>query len=325
MKLATVGTGSIVDKFLDATTKNENIEVIAMYSRKEETAKYLANKYSIPFIYTSLEDMLDNQEIEFIYIASPNSFHYPQALQALLAGKHVLCEKPFCSTTKELDHLRTIAKEKKLFLFEAITTIHLPNYLEMKKRLSSIGKIHMVECNFSKYSSRYKEFLNGDVPNVFNPVFSGGALADLNIYNLHFVINLFGKPTSCIYYPNLEYNGIDSSGVAILQYPNFQATCIASKTSNAYNFGQISGENGYLFIKGTSTCLELEVHTLESIETINLQTYSNKMVYELAVFENIYLTNDYARCYQLLDDSYDVLCIFETLRNQANLKYHHYL
>ncbi|MEI7845848.1 MAG: Gfo/Idh/MocA family oxidoreductase, partial [Chloroflexota bacterium] len=194
MKIATIGTGFIVDTFLESLQTIPGVECIAMFSRKAETAAALVQKYQIDLVYTDMDAMLANSNVDFVYVASPNSMHYEHALKALQCGKNVICEKPFTSTSKETEHLISAARGKHLMLFEAITTIHLPNFQFLKENLSRLGKIRIIQCNYSQYSSRYNKLLAGETPNIFNPQFSGGALLDINIYNLHFVINLFGRP-----------------------------------------------------------------------------------------------------------------------------------
>ncbi|MFR4218298.1 MAG: Gfo/Idh/MocA family protein [[Clostridium] innocuum] len=178
--------------------------------RKKDSAKPLADKYGIDKIYTDLDEMLQDEDINFVYVASPNSLHFKHSLKALQAGKHVICEKPFTSTVDEFDILVDTAKNI-LYLFEAIVSSYA-SYLNIKQ-LPRLGTIRMVQCNFSQYSSRY-DILAGETPNVFNPEFSGGASSNINIYNLHYVIGLFGKPTEIHYYANKHTNGIDTSGVA---------------------------------------------------------------------------------------------------------------
>lgn len=101
MNVATIGTGFIVDWFLTAVQESANISCVAMFSRKESSAHKLADKYEIDKIYTNLDDMLKDEEINFVYVASPNSLHFEHALKALQAGKNVICEKPFTSTVEE--------------------------------------------------------------------------------------------------------------------------------------------------------------------------------------------------------------------------------
>lgn len=195
MKMGTIGTGMITE-WLNTAFQDNGLECTAVYSRKEETGRRLADKYNMPKVYTDLDAMLHDEELDCIYIASPNSLHYPQAMRALEAGKNVILEKPFVSTIEECRTLIDTAKKHHRFLFEAITVPYNPNYQKIKERIGDLGSLKMVQCNFSQYSSKYDKFKNNENPNVFNPQFSGGALMDINIYNAHFIIGLFGRSES---------------------------------------------------------------------------------------------------------------------------------
>ncbi|MCX6080899.1 MAG: Gfo/Idh/MocA family oxidoreductase [Chloroflexi bacterium] len=321
MKIATIGTGFIVDTFLESLKTIPDVECIAMFSRKLETAAPLAQKYSIDLVYTDMDAMLANSEIDFVYVASPNSLHYEQALKALQQGKNVICEKPFTSTTKETEHLITVARENKLMLFEAITTIHLPNFLFLKQSLARLGKIRVIQCNYSQYSSRYNKLLAGETPNIFNPQFSGGALLDINIYNLHFVMNLFGYPQGVHYYANKHSNGIDTSGILILEYPEFLAECVGSKDTGSLNFAMIQGENGYLLVEeGANGCRKVIFHCGANDEIrFDEQPNPNLLYYEMKRFCEIHKQNDYAACYTILDYSLTVVSVLEKARKDAGI------
>ncbi|UZW14695.1 Gfo/Idh/MocA family oxidoreductase [Clostridium pasteurianum] len=308
MKIGTIGTGSIVETFLDAVQQIENVECTAVFSRRIETGETLADKYDIKQVYTDFNLLLSDENVNFIYIASPNSLHYDYALKALQNGKNVICEKPFTSTVEETKTLINLARDKKLLLFEAITTLHLPNYNKIKEKLNSLGELKLVQCNYSQYSSRYDKFLAGEVTNIFNPAFSGGSLADINIYNLHFVTGLFGKAKEVKYIANIAENGIDTSGIALLKYDNFICECTGAKDSEGPNFAIIQGTKGYIKLNGAvNRCPSLEIVIDDKIETYNEQSFSNRMVYELIDFENIYNNNDLEESYKLLDHSLKVM------------------
>ena len=136
--------------------------------------------------------------------------------------------KPLTSTLREGEELAELARKQRLFLYEAITTIYQPDYAALKAQLYRIGTVELVSCNFSQYSSRYEAFRRGKIHPVFDPEKSGGALMDLNLYNLHWMLGLFGTPEQVEYYANMEH-GIDTSGVLLLQYPDFQAVILATK------------------------------------------------------------------------------------------------
>jgi Predicted dehydrogenases and related proteins len=319
MRIGTIGTGYIVRAFLNGAIANK-MQLEAVYSRNKKSGEKLANEYQTTKVYTDLEEMLNDSNIDLIYIASPNSLHYSQTLKALKHGKHVITEKPFTSTTKELEILIKTAKEKNLFLFEAITNIHLPNFKLIKEEIKKLGNIKFIQCNYSQYSSKYDAFLRGENPNVFNPEFSGGALYDINIYNLHFVVKLFGKPTKINYFANKHSNGIDTSGVLILNYNDFIAECVGAKDTKSQNFAQIQGEKGYLYVTGGANgCQEFKTIIGDKEEIFNQQTIKNPLYYENVAFIDIIQRNAYDECYALLKHSQAVMEILVSARNDANI------
>ncbi len=175
MRIGTVGTGFITNHILDNIEKTDGISCHAVYSRNEDSAHRLAEKYHIEKTYTDYESILSDDSLDFIYIASPNSLHYSQAKSALVHGRNVICEKPFTTTASETVELIRLAKEKHLFLFEAITTLHQPGFHWVRKNISLIGNVKMVSLTFCQYSSRYDALMSGKLPNVFNPKFANVA------------------------------------------------------------------------------------------------------------------------------------------------------
>ncbi|WP_338708908.1 Gfo/Idh/MocA family oxidoreductase [Paenibacillus amylolyticus] len=321
MNIATIGTGSIVDAILSAINELEDVTCTAMYSRKRETAQELAGKYGVDTIYTDLESLFSDTNVDLVYIASPNSMHYEQAYQALQHGKHVVCEKPFTSTLEEAETLIALAKEKNLLLFEAISNIHLPNIKVIQEQLPKLGPIKLIQCNYSQYSRKYNDLLAGETPNVFNPHFSGGALMDINIYNLHLVMNLFGSPNTVSYTANKHANGIDTSGVVVLKYPEFIAECVGAKDTNSMNFVLIQGEKGYLqVVGGANGCREIKLQIgNEPAEAYNAQTKSNWLYYEWEAFRDIHANGDHKRCYELLEHSQSVMSVLMSARKDAGI------
>ncbi len=323
MRIGTIGTGFIVEHFLSAVAQIPDMNCTAIYSRTRENAEKVAWKFEIDTIYTDLNEMLADESINFVYVASPNSLHYDHVRQALEMGKNVICEKPFTSTTKEAKELIDLAKDKNLFLFEAITTIHLPNFALLRNHLDSLGRIRLVQASYSQYSSRYDKLLSGELPNVFNPEFSGGALMDLGIYNLHFIIYLFGKPQNVQYYANKHSNGIDTSGSLIMEYPDFIATSIAGKDTKGEDYVQIKGEYGYLYVYGGANGIRgFSVHLNSGLEeTVDGQDNSNLVYYELLNFQAIYANQDQYSCYTLLDHTEAVMEVTEAARRSANITF----
>jgi predicted dehydrogenase len=310
MKIGTVGTNFIVDTFIEAVRKTGKAEIAACYSRQPETAAAFAKKNGVPKFYAERDAFLKDGDLDCIYVAVPNSLHYEWAHDALTAGRSVICEKPFVSNAAELEDLAALAKEKRLFLFEALTVPHLPNFRLIREKLSAIGDVRFVQLNFSQYSSRYDAFLSGKNPNLFNPGFSGGALMDLNYYNLCFILRLFGEPEELRYFANKAGNGIDVSGLLVLRYGGFIASAAATKDCDGGNFVQIQGEKGCIASRSTASNLRSGFDLVTRAagvppqeEHFNVQESENVLVYELEDFIREYAAGDPSSSWEALADS----------------------
>lgn len=321
MKIGTIGTGMIVGKILEAVNVTPGIECEAVYSRTEEKGRRLADQFGIRKVYTDLDEMCQDDRIDFIYIASPNNLHYEQAKKAMAYGKHVICEKPFTVTLQEAKDLAELAREKHLILLEAITTMYLPNYDLIRKKMKEIGKLKLVMCVFCQYSSRYDLLLEGETPNIFNPLFAGGALMDINLYNIYFAVGLFGKPSEVIYYADKHANGIDTNGVLILKYEDFVCQCTGAKDTWCDNFVQILGEKGYIHVLSASnTCEEFSVVTKEKKENFNVQG-ENQWLLAVQGIVRLVQENNYAECYKRLEKTLEVVEVLEKARESAGLSF----
>ncbi len=252
MKLGIIGTGKIIKDALFALEPLTNVEKKAIFARprSREKAEAMAEEYKIEQVFTDYDELLEKGDVDTVYIGLVNNVHYEYAKRALLAGKHVILEKPLTGTYEEAKELGDLAKEKDVFLFEAITVLHNPVYKEIVKNLPKLGQIRMVLSNYSQYSSRYDNYLAGTVEHSFDLDFLGGALRDINVYNLHYAVSLFGEPKNATYYPNIGYNGVDTSGTAVLEYDGFSAVCTGTKDSDSVCFVSIQGEKGWMRIDG---------------------------------------------------------------------------
>lgn len=194
MKLGILGTGKIVQEFLPWLVEHTPFTVQAVCSTPRSAAKAaeLCAQYQIPQHTTNYFELL--QWVDVVYIAVPNLQHARYARVALEAGKHVIVEKPMAVTAAETEELAALAQRKRLFLFEAMTTQYQPNYAKLRELLPRVGTVRMVQCSFSQYSSRYDAFCAGQTPPVFDPLCAGGALMDLGVYNVSYIVGLFGEP-----------------------------------------------------------------------------------------------------------------------------------
>ena len=252
MKLAIIGTGKIVHEALNALTAVDSIHVGAIYARPHsvQTGEELARQYGIAEVYTDYDRLLAEADVDAVYIGLINCAHFSYTKAALLAGKHVILEKPLTSTVEEAQELSRISKETGCYVLEAITSTHNKVFGHMKEVLEDLGQIRIAQFTFSQYSSKYADYLNGKIAPTFDPQLSGGALYDMNLYNIYLATGLFGAPENVMYYPNIGYNGIDTSGIVVLSYPQFKAICIGTKDTDGPNAAVIQGENGWMRMDG---------------------------------------------------------------------------
>lgn len=300
----------IVGDCLQAVAPLKEIECAALCVRpqSENKGKELCERYQIPTLYTDYGKLLAEENLDVIYIGIVNTEHYSYAKKALEAGKNVILEKPFTIRLEEAKELAGLAKQKELYLFEAITTIYFPNFRFVKEQLDSLGDVKLVQCNFSQYSSRYDRYLLGDVAPAFDPALGGGALYDLNIYNIHFVVRLFGKPKTVRYQANKGHNGVDTSGILFMEYEDFQVECVAAKDSSGPNFGIVQGTKGYIRVNGqTSICESVDLFTKGELSNANKNTCSHRMQHEFLEFERIYSSKNLQECYENLEHSLAVM------------------
>ena len=137
IRLGTIGSNFIVHNILRHVVKTPGWVYTAAYSRSEEKAEALANQYGAPRFYTDMDAFLSDEEMNFVYIATPNALHYEHAKAALLAGKHVLLEKPFCPEVSLAEELKQMAWQRGLILMDMTPTAFLPNLPVLKEQLGA--------------------------------------------------------------------------------------------------------------------------------------------------------------------------------------------
>ncbi len=317
-----IGSGFIVPVFINVSKLYKEFHLRAIWGRHEE--KILAFKDEVDYCTTDLEEILSDKEIDVIYVALPNAVHYTYAMKALQHGKHVILEKPFTVTYKAAKKLIDYAKKHELIIFEAVVTIHNPTYKKAMKEIPALGDVRMVACNFSQYSRRYDRFKRGEILPAFDVKMAGGALMDLGVYNIHFVTGFFGMPKKVHYHANVE-KGVDTSGVLVMDYGNFKATCIAAKDCKTQSYGLIEGDRGYL--RNDTTCsvcghftLKLNDGRMKEFEQKD-QAEFGSWQYELKEFVRLYRKKDLAKAQEYNRQTLIVAKVLEQAITSAGLNY----
>lgn len=324
MKLGILGSGKIASEVLPVINEIESIDPVAIAARNEEKLQSLCQDFAIKRYYLSIDDLLADDEIDTVYVALPNNLHYEAMDKAIDRGKNIICEKPFTSNAYESEKIIEKARAKDVMIVEAISHRFIPNANEVKKLIGDLGDIKIVSFNYSQYSSRYDKFKEGIIEPVFSLENSGGALIDLNLYNVAFAVDTFGLPKDVKYFANIEKD-IDTSGIVILDYEDFKVTCIGSKDSAAPIINTIQGNEGTIEIPDALNSFakfkltKTHANGLESFN-YNLENKS-RLYYEFVVIEEIMRNKDKKRVLDLLKLTQNYMDVLTRARFDANIYY----
>jgi predicted dehydrogenase len=243
-----IGTGGIAATFARDLALTGVGEVVAVGSRTQSSANAFASEHSIPRSYDSYEQLVADADVDVVYVATPHPMHYDNATLALEHAKPVLVEKAFTMTSDEARRLVANAREKQLFLMEAMWTRCLPNIIEVRALIASgvLGRIVSVEADHGQWFASDPEF------RLFNPTLGGGAMLDLGVYPVSFASMVLGAPSRVAALTQPAFTGVDGSVGMVFGYES-GAQAVLSCTSGARTptRASISGTDARIEISGS--------------------------------------------------------------------------
>ncbi|SDC39342.1 Predicted dehydrogenase [Terribacillus halophilus] len=315
-----VGTNWITERFIAAGRQHGDFNVTAVYSRSEEKGQAFSKKHQLPLSFTDIWEMARHEEIDAVYIATPNALHAKQAILFMENRKHVLCEKPFASNSTEVSSMIKKAEEEGVVLMEAMKSTCMPNFLAVREHLHKIGPVRSYFSSSCRYAAFYDDLKKGSLPNLFNPALSGGALMDLGVYTIAPLVALFGRPTSIQAIGTVLESGVDGHGHMQLEYEEVKASVMFSCITNSYLPTEIIGEKGTIVVHHISSPKGTEIHwpdgTKEDIS--NPQEY-DPMYYEIAEFIQLIQTNKQQSSINTWENSIITMEILDQARQQMNV------
>ena len=255
-RIGIIGCGWIAEKMAITLQGMENVQAYAIASRDILKARNFAKQWNFTHAYGSYEEMLDDEGVDLVYIATPHSHHYDHTRLSLLKGKPVLCEKSFTANAKQAEALIQLAKEKNLFLTEAIWTRYMPLSQTIRELIDSgvIGQPILLTANLG--------YPNYDWERMHKPELAGGALLDLGVYTLNFAAMAFGtdivKTTStCI----KSATGIDAQNSITLEYADGKMAVLnSSLLAKSDRQGIISGDKGFMIVENINNPQQVRVY-----------------------------------------------------------------
>jgi len=260
-----IGCGNIANVFAQGLNKLDNGKLLAVASKSQERASTFSSLYNVEKVYTDYHALVNDPQVDAVYIATPHNFHFEHAKLCLEHGKHVLCEKPLAINVRQSKALINLAKLNKLFLMEAVWTRFLPAILKLQEMLEEkiIGEVLTLKADFSIYddfSANHR---------LKNKSLAGGALLDLGIYPITFASIVFDEQPSCIKSSAvIGDTGVDDRSFYLFEYDGItgsdknngkRAILSSSFSHHAPTEAVISGTKGYIRIPDFLGAQELHV------------------------------------------------------------------
>lgn len=242
-----LGAGRISRKFASDLSLVADAKLVAVGARTKEGADTFAAEFNIPHSHGSYEELVNNPEVDIIYIGTTHNFHYEHTLLCLNHNKHVLCEKPFAMHAKHVKEMLALARSKNLFLMEALWTKFLPQYNKVKQMLAE-GKLGEIRSIRADFGFRPQEPV---APRLYDPALGGGSLLDIGIYPIFITLSLLGRPQLIEAVMTPASTGVDLQCAMTFKYENGAlAQLFSTNESNTNTEADIAGTKGRVRMRG---------------------------------------------------------------------------
>lgn len=311
-----IGTGRIAQQFLDEVQKNKNINVVGICARNFEKTMDIAKKYNIKTPYESSSEMLKDENIDAIYIATMHPTHFSYTIKSLNAGKHVLCEKPAVLKNDEIEEVINLSKEKKLLFMEAMVVGFNPIYKQIKEIIKNknIGTIVHVESSFGSRSTKVHKH---------NPKQAGGALYDIGIYNIFLLTDILGIPVEIDVRARKNRWGVEGSVTGLFEYEEgISGTFYATMDSISGNSAKIIGTDGMIEIPDNWTVAEKFILKKLGEEDQSFKITGNKWLgYEMDSFVETILSGEIENEIMTYEKSMNLHKTIDMIKEKLGFKY----
>jgi predicted dehydrogenase len=241
-----IGTGGIASSFADDLRRLPDAELVAVGSRRQSTADEFAARYDVAQRHASYDALVNDPDVDVVYVATPHPGHYAAAMMAIEAGKAVLVEKAFTVNASEARALVDAARARGVFLMEAMWTRFLPHVRRVRSLVEAgaLGDIRQVIADHGQWFERDAS------SRLFDPALGGGALLDLGVYPVSFASMILGTPSRVTAVSDPAFTGVDATTSIVLQHPD---GAHASLTTTL----QVAGPNRAVIV-GTHARVEID-------------------------------------------------------------------
>ncbi|UQA57592.1 Gfo/Idh/MocA family protein [Polyangium aurulentum] len=224
-----LGTGRVAGLFAEGLARVDNAEITAVGSRTQASADAFGDRFGVPRRFASYEGLARCPDVDVVYVSTPHVHHHPNTLLCLRAGKHVVCEKPFTLDARQARELVACARERGLFLMEAMWTRFFPVMERVRSilRAGTIGEVRMLLADFG-FSAPFDP-----AGRLFDPALGGGALLDVGVYTVSLASMVLGRPSRIAGLAHIGQTGVDEQSAFILGYPEGQLAVLSAAIRTA--------------------------------------------------------------------------------------------
>ncbi len=319
IKWGILGLGKIANKFAKDLGTVENSSLYAVASRSHEKAQEFAKAYNAPVAYSNYEQLLKDSEVDVVYIATPHVFHYELTKDCIRNGKAVLCEKPFAMNSGQAREMIEMAREKKVFVMEALWTAFLPHFQYVLEKVKSgdLGAIKSIKADFGFTADFDKN------SRLFNKNLGGGSLLDIGIYPVFFAHSLLGHPESIQASAEFTETKVDSSCTMNFKYGNdVTAKLHSTVTENTPTTAEIILEKGTIKLNSRfhePTSVKITSEGDEETITFDVNTFGYN--FETAHVAKMLRENKTESDIMSLDRTLEIMKLLDQIRKEIKLEY----
>ena len=315
VRFGIIGLGVIAARFAAVLNTVEGVELVSVASRDKSKASAFANKFGAKKAYNSYDELVNDNEVDVVYIALTHNFHFEAIKLCLNNKKGVLCEKPLAINKKDADELVALSKEKNMLLMEAMWTRFIPAFKKAKEwvKIGKIGDIKLVNASFC-FNVPF------DPENrLYNPKLAGGSLYDAGVYPIEFTTGILGEnPTRVNGFCKISKTGVDEFATINMSFQSGAlATLSCGITANTNKDAWVYGTKGHIVVQDFLGSKKSEVYDNDNelIECFE-EDFEDGFIYEIKHFADLYRENKIESDIIPLKDTIACAGIFDELMNQ---------
>lgn len=314
-----LGAGKIAGKFAQDLKTVDGAVLYAVASRSLVRAKEFSEKYEIEHSYGSYFELVKDENIDVIYVATPHTFHFEHSILCLKHKKAVLCEKPFGINLGQVEAMISMAKEKNVFLMEALWTEFLPHYkfvLELTKS-KKYGELLEIQADFGFNATFDAE------KRLYNKELGGGSLMDVGIYPVFLALSLLGNPENIVAKATIGITGVDENCSIQLSYPNeVEAKLFSAINETTPTTATLQYEKATVIINSRfHEPSYVNIQTKEKLETKEFPVNTHGYNFEATHVQNMLEENKKESNLMTFEKSKQLISILDRIRKEINLEY----